>query len=187
MIRVTTFLPAFLLLLAINGCTAAEVSNNTPSAVDDSDAAQIYATAISQIYNVDHSFGQPGGSPGWPLVYVVNTTHDSAMSDLSKTSSQILPADLQEAISAELASEPFELIWIETFDDAPIDPANGQISGGDGIIITLSTIHPQDDGSVHLTFFMTCGGLCGIGKTYVLNQLNDAWQITGSEGPEIMS
>jgi hypothetical protein len=34
---------------------------------------------------------------------------------------------------------------------------------------------------------MTCGGLCGIGKTYVLNQTGDAWQVTGSTGPEIMS
>jgi hypothetical protein len=34
---------------------------------------------------------------------------------------------------------------------------------------------------------MTCGGLCGIGKTYVLSQAGDAWQVTGSVGPEIMS
>ena len=23
---------------------------------------------------------------------------------------------------------------------------------------------------------MTCGGLCGIGKTFVLNQIDDVWQ-----------
>ena len=58
---------------------------------------------------------------------------------------------------------------------------------GEGIIISLGNIHAQDDGSVQLHFFMTCGGLCGIGKTYVLTQVDGAWQVTGSVGPEIMS
>lgn len=147
----------------------------------NSTAPQGISLAHRQIY---HSFGEP---PGWPLVYVVTTTQDLAMVDAPTAPSQKLPADLQEAIKAELADEPFELIWIEAFDDASIDPTNGQIAEGDGIIITLGNIHPQNDGSVQLPFFMTCGGLCGIGKTYVLNQISDVWQITGSVGPEIMS
>ena len=109
------------------------------------------------------------------------------MVDAPTAPSQELSADLQEAITAELADEPFELIWVEAFDDASIDPTSGQIAEGDGIIITLGNIHPQDDSSVQLPFFMTCGGLCGIGKTYVLNQISNVWQITGSVGPEIMS
>lgn len=184
MIRVTTLLLALLFLLVAAGCTATEDTNDDPNPANTNDDAQIYAAAIRQIYTVDHSFGKP---PGWPLVYVVTTTHDSAMVSAPTTPSQKLPADRQEAITAELADESFELIWIETFDDAPIDPTNGQIAEGDGIIITLGNIHPQDDGSVQLPFFMTCGSLCGIGKTYVLNQIYDVWQITGSVGHEIMS
>jgi hypothetical protein len=175
---------ALLLLLAAAGCTATEDTNVDPDTADTNDDAQIYAAAIGQIYNVDHSFGEP---PGWPLVYVVTTTDDSVMVDTPTAPSQKIPADLQEAIAAELAGEPFELIWIEAVDDAPVDPTSGQISDGDGIIITLGNIHPQDDGSVQLPFYMTCGGLCGIGKTYVLNQINGVWQISGSVGPEIMS
>ena len=184
MIRVTTLLLALLLLMAAAGCTATGDTNDDPNPADTNDDAQIYAAAIRQVYNVDHSFGE---SPGWPLVYVVTTTDDLAMVDAPTAPSQKLPADLQEAITAELADEPFELIWIEALDNAPIDPANGHIAEGDGIIITLGNIHPQDDGSVQLPFFMTCGSLCGIGKTYVLNRVDGVWQITGSVGPEIMS
>lgn len=203
MMRVTTLLLALLLLLAAAGCTATEDTTDapTPSGNDDAlspagsdkdepipadagDDAQIYAAAIRQIYNVDHSFGQP---PGWPLVYVVSTTEDSAMVDAPTAPSQTLSPKLQEAITAELSDQPFELIWIDSSDEAPVDPSNGQIAEGDGIVITLGNIHPQDDGSAQLPFFMTCGGLCGIGKTYVLERAGDAWAVTGSVGPEIMS
>jgi len=47
------------------------------------------------------------------------------MVDAPAAPAQILAADLQEAITAELAGEPFELIWITAFDDTPIDPTNG--------------------------------------------------------------
>ncbi|HET6444324.1 MAG TPA: hypothetical protein VFI27_07050 [candidate division Zixibacteria bacterium] len=186
MIKVKTLILALLLLLAA-GCAATEDTNDGPIPIDTEETAQIYATTISHIYNVDHSFGGPGRSPGWPLVYVVTTTDDSAMGDAPAASSQKLSTDLQEAIAAEVAGETFELIWIEAFNDAPIDPSNGQIAEGEGIIITLGNLHPQDDSTVQLSFIMACGGLCGIGKTYVLNQVNDVWQITASVGPEIMS
>lgn len=184
MIRITIILLALLLLLAAAGCTTADSTNDHPNQSDINDDAQICAAAIRQIYNVDHSFGEP---PGWPLVYILTTTDDSAMVDAPAVPAQKLAAELQEAITAELTNEPFELIWIDAFDDAPIDPANGQIAEGEGIVITLGNIHPQDDGSVQMPFSMTCGGLCGIGKTYVLNQIDDIWQISGSVGPEIMS
>ncbi|MGD8854945.1 MAG: hypothetical protein PVG33_01330 [Chloroflexota bacterium] len=179
--KMKTLLLALLLLLAVAGCTGAD---DTGSALAATDEAQIYAAAIRQIYNVDHSFGE---APGWPLVYAVSVTDDSVMVDAPSAPSKTLAPTLQEAITAELADQPFELIWIKNRDEAPIDPGNGQVAEGEGIIITLGNIHPQEDGSVQLPFFMTCGGLCGIGKTYVLNQAGDAWQVTGSTGPEIIS
>jgi hypothetical protein len=169
---------ALLLILAAAGCTANEDTNDDPNPADTIDDAQIYAAAIPEI----HSFARSSG-----VVYLVTTTNDLVYIDAPTAPSQKLPADLQEAITAELADERFELIWIEAFDDAPIDPTNGQIAEGDGIIITLGNIHPQDDGSVQLSFFMTCADMCGIGKTYVLNQYSNNWHITGSVGPEIAS
>jgi hypothetical protein len=179
--KMRAFLLALLFLLAAAGCTG---TAGTGKALTAEDEAQIYAAAIRQIYTVDHSFGQ---APGWPLVYVLSTTEDSAMFDAPTAPPKTLSAALREAIAAELTDQPFELIWIEGQDEAPIDPGDGRVAEGDGIIITLGNIDPQEDGSVQLSFFMICGGLCGIGKTYVLTQTGDAWQVTGSTGPEIMS
>lgn len=172
---------ALVFLLAVAGCAGGD---GETIRVDPGDQAEIYATTIRQIYTVDHSFSE---APGWPLVYVVSVTDDSAMVDAPTAPSQTLSAELQEAITAELTDQSFELIWIGDIKEAPVDPTNGQVAGGEGIIITLGNIHAQDDGSVQLPFFMTCGGLCGIGKTYVLSQIDGAWQVTGSTGPEIMS
>ena len=38
-----------------------------------------------------------------------------------------------------------------------------------------------------LPVFMVCGGLCALGKIYVLSEVDGAWQVTGSVGMEIMS
>jgi hypothetical protein len=164
--------------------TPADSSNIEPTPTAAINEAQIYAAAIRQIYTVDHSFGE---SPGWTLVYLVTTTDDSTMFDGPVAPAQTLSAELQQAITAGLSDLPFEVIWVAGHDEVPIDSTNGQVAGGEGIIVSLGNIHPQDDGSVQLPFFMTCGGLCGIGKTYVLTQANGLWSVTGSVGPEIMS
>jgi hypothetical protein len=200
---VRTLLLAFLLLLAAAGCSRADDADEAATPVgnadggsigdeptdepglSESDQAQIYAAAVRQIYNVDHSFGNQ--SPAWPLVYLMRTTDDTVMPDAPDDPSQRLSGPLQEAIAAELAGEPFQLIWFDETEGAPIDPTNGQVADGEGIIITLGNIHGQDDGSVQLSFFMVCGGLCGIGKTYILNPVDNTWQVTGSTGPEIIS
>jgi len=165
-----------LLLLEVTSCRTKEGTIN--------DDAKIYATAIREIHSFEHSRS---------LVYVVTTTEDYTIFESSTDPSQLLPANLQEAITAELANEPYQLIWIETFDDASIDPANWRdvevwrIADGDGMIITLGNIHPQYDGSVQLSFFMTCAQMCGIGKNLVLKIQNGVWHVIGSVGPEIAS
>lgn len=153
--------------------------------LSDSDAAKIYTTAVRQVYTVDHSFG--GDPPEFSLVYIVTTTSDGALLDAPATPPQKLSAELQQAIEAGLTDLPFETIWVESLDDVPVDSSNGQIAGGEGIVITLGNILPQEDGTVQLPVFMVCGGLCALGKIYVLDEVGGAWQITGSVGPEIMA
>ena len=110
MIRLTNLLLALLLLLAVAGCTAVDDTDDDPKSAGTNDDAQIYAAAIREIHSFERSRG---------LVYVVTTTEDYTIFDAPTAPSQLLPADLQEAITAELADEPYELIWIEGFDDAP--------------------------------------------------------------------
>jgi hypothetical protein len=176
MIRTKILLLALLLLLAVTSCMATGVTTN--------DEAQIYAAAIREIHSFEHSRS---------LVYVVTKTEDYIIYEAATDPSQLLPVDLREAVTTELAAEPYQLVWIEKFDDASFDPANWRdaegwrIADGEGMIITLGNIHPQDDGSVQLSFFMTCAQMCGIGKNFVLKQQNGVWRVTGSVGPEIAS
>jgi len=163
----------------------ATVPPEAPEPLSESDAAQIYAAAVRQIYTVDHTFGSD--PPEFPFVYIVTTTDDGSLLDTPATDPQELPAELQQVIEALLSDLPFEVIWIANLDEAPVDPNNGSIADGLGIVITLGNILPQEDGSVHLPVFMVCGGLCALGKTYVLDQVQGGWQVTGSIGPEIMA
>ena len=156
-----------------------------PEAVSDDDRAQIYAAAVRQIYTVDHTFGSD--PPEFPFVYIVTTTDDGSLLDAPAREAQEIPAELQQAIEALLSDLPFDVIWIASLDEAPVDPNNGSIADGLGIVITLGNILPQEGGAVHLPVFMVCGGLCALGKTYVLEHVEGGWQVTGSVGPEIMA
>jgi len=176
MMRTKNLLLVLLPLLVVVGCMTTRETTN--------DAAQIYAAVIREI----HSFAYSRS-----LVYVVTTTEDYTIFNTPTAPPKLLPADLQGMIAEELADEPYELIWIEVFDDASFDPVNWQeadewrIADGDGMIITLGNVHYQEDGSAQLSFFMTCAQMCGIGKNFVLEKHNGVWLVIGSVGPEIAS
>ena len=157
----------------------------TLAPLNAADAAEIYAAAIRQMYSVNHSFGQPGETPEFPLVYIVSTTDDGTLLLAPATPPQEIEPKLQQAIETELEDMLFDIIWVESFDDAPLDSSNGTIAGGQGIVITLGNILPQEEGTVHLPFYMVCGSLCVSGKTYVLAETTGTWQVTGSVGVEV--
>lgn len=163
-----------LLLLVSASC----VASKPPKSLESEAVAQIYVAAIAEI----HTFARTRS-----VVYVLTTTEDLVYDEAPLAPAQELASDLRETIKDELVEERFELVWIEALDQAAIDPSNRQIAEGEGIVITLGNIHPQEDGSVLLSFFMACGDLCGIGKTFVLNESGNNWHVTGSVGPEIAS
>ena len=148
------------------------------------DHALIYSAAIRKIHSFENSRD---------LVYIIYTTEDMAIFEGTVAPPQSISPDLQEAIMAELTDEPYEVIWIESFEDAPLEPDNWRetpgwkIAEGNGMVITLGNIHPQEDGTVQLSFFMTCADMCGIGQNFILEQNNGVWQVTGSIGPVIAS
>lgn len=174
-------IPLLLLaLIVLSACRYFPAQVTSP----DLDEGQIYAAVVRQIYHVDHSFGE---APGWPKVYIIATTDDGIMGGDSSEPGHELSPQTRQAIVAGLQDEPFEAIWIASMDDAPLDPNSGQVADGEGIVINLGNIERQSDDTVQVSFWMVCGGLCGIGKTYVLSEVDGRWQVTGSVGPEIMS
>jgi len=165
--------------------TAASSSpTDTPILTGSGAEGQIYAAAVRQVYNVDFSFGD---SAEFPLVYIATITDDGSLLEAPFTPEQKMPPDLLHAIEAELADQPFEIIWVESRDEVPVSSPNDQIAGGEGIYIKMGNILPQHDGTVQMPFFMSCGSMCSLGKIYVLSEVDGAWQVTGSVGMEIIS
>jgi hypothetical protein len=155
----------------------------TPDPVSDEEAAQIYAAAIRRMTTFEHSFG--GNPPDFPLVFILSITSDGELLGAPITPPQKLSPEMQGAIEAGIADLPFEYIWVESRDEVPMERGGGIIADGQGIIITMGNILPQEDSMVHLPFYMVCGSLCLSGKTYVLEEIDGAWQVTDNVGMEV--
>ena len=50
------------------------------------------------------------------------------------------------------------------------------------IVVRLGTIVERNDG-VEVGGSFGCGGLCGSGTTYLLDEADDGWEVTGTTGP----
>lgn len=182
MIRVT-FLLALIIILAAVGWWTIDDNGDDLIEAGSHHSADVYAAAIREI----HSYNRSSGAPGWSVVHVMTTADDLVYNDAPVVPSQKLPVDLQEAITAELTNEPYKLVWIDSFEEAPLDQTNRKKTKDEGIIISLGNIHHQEDDSVLLSYFMVCGDLCGFGTTLVLNEYYNNWHVSGSIGPKIAS
>jgi hypothetical protein len=89
-------------------------------------------------------------------------------------------------VTALLTDLPAELVWVETRDEAPLEPDTGAIADG-GALITLGNVAPQGDGSVHVAASIYVASLAAGGQTYVLEEVDGAWTITGTTGVEWIS
>jgi hypothetical protein len=170
-------------ILTIASLVAACGANpNESLAIDET---SIYAAVVREVYTVDHSFQV---SPEWPLVYIYRTTNDQEGDpDVPYSESKRISENVQSNLGANLEDLPAEFIWIDDQNEALVDPDTGLVNGGEGITLTLGNIHMQEDGSAMVSFWLHCGNLCGLGKTYILEQVEGEWMVTGQTGIEIMS
>ena len=70
---------------------------------------------------------------------------------------------------------------VDDFDEVPLDSDTGEVEGN-GAIITLGKDDLQEDGSVHIFAYLHWASLGGTGMTYIVEQINDIWKITGYTG-----
>jgi hypothetical protein len=164
-------LSLFLLPTFLSACTTLALSEDDQSAV--------YATVVRQMYTVDHTYGDH--PPNWPTVYLLRATDDRA-GDPRETEarSKLLEESVQEAIVAALDDLPAELIWIDDRSEA----INGNIMEvkGDGVLVTLGNIYPQGGGTVHVAASIYFASTGAGGWTYILEQIDGIWKITGNTG-----
>lgn len=155
-----------------------------PDALPEDEQAQIYAAVIRQLYTVDHTFDQ---APNFPVVYLVRSTQDGVGDpDAPRSDSQVLPEALQGAITVSLADLPAKLVWVDDRAEVPLDDRTGAVSGG-GVIVTVGNIHLDEDGRASVSASLYFANLGAGGRTYVLEQVDGTWQVTGDTGVQWIS
>lgn len=193
-----TIAAAGLMVTLLSGCStvttdsdpsASSFGSVTPSSSAQPDPtgpqAQIYATVIDQLVHVDHTFGSMSDPFGRVFV------RDQVASQ---------SADLQLEVDGEQFSEQVRRGIISGVDDDPpvefissreqkADPGRQGRTGvvGDGTIVTLEEIEFREDGTVTVGAGMWCGLDCGFWATYVLDNPDGQWIVTGNEGPVSIS
>ena len=141
----------------------------------ESDQAQIYAAVIRHL-RTEH------GGP--PADYIMEYTDDDGPGMVPEVPDRrILPESLKEAVLAALAGTAGDYTWVSAFSEVPHDP----YFSGKSCQIILGNINRQKDGSVHVQGSLFYGGTGGGGTTWVLEQRNGVWIVTGMTGPIWMS
>jgi hypothetical protein len=164
-------------LLVISGASC-----STPTEAKSEDA--IYAAVVRQLYTVDHTFGEP---PNFPIVYLVRATDDGVGDpDAPQTNSNLVLSSVQVAITAALDDLPAEFVWVENFNDVPLDSITGVVEGN-GAIITLGNVHFQEDGSALVSASIYFANLGAGGLTYIVESIDGVWQVVGDTGVRWMA
>lgn len=165
-----------LLLMSLAACTAV----SKPTAFNE---AEVYTAVINQIYTVDDTFG---GTLQPPLVYLLSQTDDSVGDpNIEQQPAQTIDEATQQAIVTGLAELPADVVWVNGRSDVPIT-ADGQVEG-DGVIITLGNIHPQADGTLLVSGSIYVANLAAGGQTFVLEETESGWVVTGTTGVQWIS
>jgi hypothetical protein len=168
-------------LFLMAACTAADMTESDEASADE---VAVYSAVIRRIYTQDDTFG---GTLNPPTVYLVSTTDDGAGDpDIEQAEPRAISQKVQAGIVEALADLPAEFIWIEDAAAVPVEADTGAVAG-DGVIVSLGNIHQQDDGSALVSGSIFIAMLAAGGQTYIVEQVDGAWQITGTTGVQWMS
>lgn len=160
--------------LLLLGCSAGAGTTEL-SAEDEID---IYSAVVRQVVGPDDTFG---GTLEKPILYIVRNTDDAAGDPtVSQSESVALSEEVRQGITATLSDLPSEIVWIDSREDVEIDPDTGALP--DGVIITLGNIHRQEGGEVQAAGSIYIGNLAAGGQTYLLQEQDGQWAVTGTTG-----
>lgn len=140
--------------------------------------AEIYTAIIRRIVTKDNSFGDD--PPPIPNLYIVYTTTDKAGDPMGPGGEhRVLEPGLRNSIAGRLADLGSAIRWVEKFADAPLTE-DRTVEGG-GAIVELGNIH-EVDGETQVAVSIYFASLAAAGRTYILEEKDGAWQITGDTG-----
>ncbi len=159
-------------------------SNQEP--MNDEAQAEIYAAVTRQLFTVDNTFGQ--SAPSWKGLYLISLTDDRIGDPKEPAGDPVAFSDaVLSGVAQRLNDLSPKIMWIKGKVDAAPDPKTGEVDGGESAVITFGNIHPQKDGTVHVSASLYFGSLGATGKTYILSYSDGTWTISGTTGAEWIS
>lgn len=162
------------------------VSKQQRASFDIEVKAEIYAAVIKQLYEVDHTFGEPPNFPVVYVVYIVHNTRDNIGDpNAPRSDSRVLDESLRSAIADRLADLPAEFIWVSGRDEVPLEN-DGSVQNGSAIV-TFGNIHPGEGYSVLVSASIYIAPLGATGKTYILEKREGRWRVIGDTGVQWIS
>ena len=170
-----------LALPACNGSleTGRPIETVGPISEPDARIVAIYSTIIRQLVTKDHTFGDEE-SPFDRVFIDVRIDGGAGNSDASPPTGATLSAEDQAAILRELADLP-PVEFVENPDSVIVGKNRCPHVKGDGVLITLGPISGDSERvTVPNDMFFACLG--GLWITYVLENEDGHWRVTGTEG-----
>jgi hypothetical protein len=169
------------LALGFTGCGSlgAPDGANPGDDLDDADRVAIYAQVIRRLATEDDTFA---GTLNPRALYAIRATDDAAGDPMSgQSESAQLSETLKGGITEALSDLPAEIIWIDSRDEVPLDEERHAVIDG-GAMVTLGNLHPQEDGTVQVAGSIWVAMLAAGGQTYVVEEIDGEWTITGTTG-----
>lgn len=144
-------------------------------------SAELMAAALAQLVTEDNTFG--GGPPPFSRYLVQSSTDPAAGDGSTGSAARALTEAEQAAVGAVL--EPFGPVeFIDDPDEWRTPNLTPTVEGA----VILGVGEPEIDGdSALVPVSLWCGGLCGTWLTYRINLVDDAWTVSGVEGPIAIS
>ena len=150
------------------------------AAEEDATSAEIYATTVKQIVEVDNTFG---GSPIFSTILVVDSTDPTAGDPVASSIGRPL-TDTERATIMSALGDTIDVQFIA--DAGEYRTADLMPTLEDSAIVTVGEIEHRD-GNALVGMSLWCGGLCGIWLTYRVVMEDTAWVVDGIEGPMAIS
>ncbi|WP_241387421.1 hypothetical protein [Rhodococcus sp. CH91] len=176
---------------ALAGCASANTGagtgqlDPTTSRPPPSEQSQLYSAALHYLVLVDHPYATAPTRMG--SVHFVD-------GPASRSAQLVIAPDgppFDTGLKSEITAQSADLPPLEFVSGSELhaDPTPQGFAGvaGDGVIISMSPGLRQDDGTIHVGAGLWCGIDCGLGLTYVLEQIDGQWTVTGTTGPVFIS
>jgi hypothetical protein len=117
----------------------------------------------------------------WKKIVIVSVLCDNAGgADAPKGCDDELSAAEQDELALRLADLGAPITFVE--DPTPLYDEDWMTGAPETIVVRLGTIAESGDG-VEVGGSFGCGGLCGSGTTYMLEENADGWEVVGTTGP----